>query len=151
MSNTYKIAQVGAFKRFSEGDLARMSHFLFWLSENDKEFFRKKPEHDIVNLKYKRDFLDEKIKYDAVILHSVFHSDRFNHKFVRNGNVLTQISEKHTLDAWRNRLVDTAAYYILAFEGQPCSLSGWQLNDLIGYEILKRDTLFTVYRRILCS
>lgn len=141
-----KIAQVGAYSKFSQADSARQTHCILWLLKNDKIVFENKPTHDFINLKYKRDFLKEQETYDVVIVHSVFHTDvvplaNFKDKVI--------VSENHTIVNWRNRLVSTCAKYIFICEGQPFTLSGWQIGELDYYNIEYRDALFTVYKRKL--
>ena len=140
------IAQVGAYKKFSDADSCRHTHCAVWLLNNDKEFDKVKFTHDAVNLKYKRDFLKEDKHYDIVIVHSIFYvgdNDASRKQFRDKA----MISENHTRDHWRIRLIGTGAAYIFICEGQPFSLSGWQLGAIDGYDIKYQDHMLTIYKK----
>jgi hypothetical protein len=143
-----KVAEVGAFKRRSPEDTSRRIAALSALLEIDEDFFAQKKSFDAINLADGRDFLLEDDPYDIVIVHSVLSTGMPAgiHVPVYERELL--ISGKHTIKNWKRRLVETGARYIIIAEGQPYTLSGWELGDLPGYEILRQDTLLTVYGNI---
>jgi hypothetical protein len=84
--------------------------------------------------------------YDIVIVHSVLSTGVRSDLMPREKELLT--SPDHDLEIWRNRLVSTGAKYIVVCEGQPYTLSGWELGDLPGYNTLKMNTMLAVYRKM---
>lgn len=131
------IAHVGAYKKFSEADSGRQVRCLVWLVNNDSNIRSFK--HEVINLKYGRDFLLENKEYDIVILHSIFLYS------IKNPQKQVMVSPEHSIENWKKRLIITNANYIFICEGQPCTLSGWKIGELVGYEIKHRDQLLTVY------
>ena len=103
-------------------------------------------EVDRINLEDGRDFLAEDHKYVAVILHSIFHAHPEYIKLALEKND-KGISPLHTVEKWRERLILTEASKIIVWEMRSFSLSGWQLSELEGYKILKRDHRVTIYER----
>lgn len=154
-----KIAQVGAFKKHSGNDVGRMITVAKWFFENDvwKADSKEPIIHDIVNLKYKRDFLRERRTYDAVILHSIMHSNRpdilrdLKETVARDRKLFgyneRDISALHTVERWRKRLVSSKASYIFIFEDIPFSLNIWTLGKLKGYTLPHADTQYGVYKK----
>jgi hypothetical protein len=111
---------------------------------------------DIVNLFYGRDFLSEPYKYDAVVLHSIFHTDWDDAREVskrsiaKNGPHVARVmpvSPVHTPDMWRTRLVGTGARFIFAFSGIPMCLDGWALSHISGYRLVQRNHRHSLYVR----
>jgi len=145
------VAQVGAFKRDSPEDTGRKLTMLRWLVQNrsSERSADGKWTHDIINLKYGRDFLLEAREYDIVVVHCVFHpGDIYEMDPIVLPHVLrdAKMSPVHTVERWRKRLERTQAKYIFIFAEQQGSLSGWHLGELDGYTIVQRDTL-TIYKR----
>lgn len=146
-----RVAHVGAERPYTQQDRFRRLQAMALVgpqSWNDAE-------EDLVNLLYGRDFLVEQETYDIVLVHSVFHT---NHPpslqatindAVRVGpaQAIVPISPKHSLDAWRGRLVGTQAGHLLVFESQTLSLSAWNLGDLQGYALEFPDPRLGWYRR----
>jgi hypothetical protein len=88
--------------------------------------------HDIINLAYQRDFLQEKKKYDAVIVYSVFHTHTRYLRAAVYGSCA--VSKLHSEEAWAKRLRGTGASWIALVDAAPMSLSGWHIHKLQGYE-----------------
>lgn len=147
---TFNVAHVGAFKKRSEDDVGRTIEAITRVGKYDREMWHgRRSVHDVINLKDGRDFLKETRRYDLVITHSIFHP-----KVVQIPKRVCKellLSERHSEENWRRRLVSTGAAYLVICEGQPMSLSGWHLGDIDGYEILERDHLITVYRKRTCE
>lgn len=154
------IAQVGAFKRFSLDDTCRMAVAMMVISSYDREFFKPKPKHNVINLAYGRDFLVEDEQYDLVVLHSILHcyasetpegfaavKERAK-KIGKEKGKLLLLSPHHSIDKWRERLMNCGATFIVICEGGPATLSGWKIGDIAGYEILQRDSKITLYRKV---
>jgi hypothetical protein len=140
------IGHVGAYKRFSQADQGRHIHCVAWLLRNDRDFLSQtKWKHDSINLKYNRDFLKEDLCYDIVIVHSIFHTEW---PVVKKYRDKAKISVKHTIDNWRQRLISTSATYLFICEGQPFSLSGYNLGVINGYKIKYQDHMVTIYKKI---
>lgn len=137
------VAEVGAFKRPSQEDTSRRLAALIEIMEIDAPFIITQKKFDAINLVDGRDFLRETYTYDVVIVHSVL-SPGVRIRGARNKELLT--SPDHDIEVWRNRLISTGAKYIVVCEGQPYTLSGWELGDLPGYTVLKMDTRLAVYR-----
>lgn len=141
-----KIAMVGAHRPGTFDDQMRLfsTQMHGWIADdiNPKNL-------DVINLEYGRDFLNERRRYSTVIVHSVFHSNRSTFKPIpqheRRGSV--NQSPRHSIEAWRRRLAGTCAETIVVWELVPCTLNGWQLNELNGYRIAHRDHRVTVYKR----
>jgi hypothetical protein len=108
-------------------------------------------ELDLINLDYGRDFLKERKRYEAVIVHSVFHSNQTFSGYREQTAKLKELyprcrqSPVHTVENWRRRLAATGAASIVVWEMIPCALSGWQLSLLDGYRIAHRDHRVTHY------
>ena len=148
-----RVAQVGAYKRFSDEDSCRNVTALAAIMQLDPSF-KGEPQHDVINLLYGRDFLTEKEAYDLVILHSIFlKPNKWEKILAEKGlpnikNPQLNLSPVDSLKRWRKKLASTNAEFIVVCEGQPNALSGWQLGQIEGYEILRMDTLVTVYRKV---
>lgn len=142
-ANKLFTAHVGATRPFTEADETRSLFANIAVLRHDQNFI-KKQQQDIINLMYKRDFLLEDRTYDYVVLHSIFE-----HNFTGSEDfpVDAKVSPRHTVENWRNRLANTDAEFIVICEGQPQTLSGWQIDKIPGYKILERDTKITLYRR----
>jgi hypothetical protein len=107
--------------------------------------------NDTVNLADGRDFLDEKERYDIVVLHSIFHprgevTEALRRDLAEQVGPAALLSSRHAVPAWQRRLERSGAKYIIVCAGQPFTLDGWQLGELEGYEIAERDGIVTVYR-----
>lgn len=136
-------AHVGAHKPFTADDLTRLGSVV----ANGYFEFRLGPA-DVINLEYGRDFLVEDKQYDCVLLHTIFHANRPEWLQMAQAAAHTIIvSPKHSLEAWRERLIKTDAKLICAYGGKMCSLEGWHIGDLPGYTIDVRDAMVTMYRR----
>lgn len=151
LQETITVAQVGSFKRRSSDDSIRWMRTVTWLLHHESEIMSKtKFKHDVVNLKYGRDFLREEMKYDIVLLHSIFDPGP-RPSAVGAVNISkwkeTLISTVHNDERWRWRLVNTEAEYIFIWETYPMSINGWAIGELQGYKILHRDWEYTVYRK----
>jgi hypothetical protein len=129
------IAHVGAYKRFSDADGNRTATVMLHLLKHGFNN-RGKIYHDVINLKYGRDFLAENIQYDLIILHSIFQYDNEDN------------SSHHNNENWRIKLSQSGAKFIAICEGQPCTLSGWQIGEIPGYAILERNSAITIYNRL---
>lgn len=125
------VAQVGAYRRFSQEDKSRLCYCL-------EKFDLNKIKNDIINLKYGRDFLKERFQYDIVILHSILD---VNLPKMYGNKLLT--SNKHNINSWKKRLISTKAKYIFVCQGQPFSLN---IGELTGYCILQ-DGVVTIYEK----
>ncbi len=154
-----KIAQVGAFKKYSTNDVGRMLTVATWFFENGvwKANSKEPITHDIVNLEYKRDFLRERRIYDTVILHSIMHSNRpdilrdLKNHVVRDKKIFgyneRDISALHSVERWRKRLISSKATYIFVFEDIPFSLNIWTLGKLKGYIMPHMNTQYGFYKK----
>jgi hypothetical protein len=150
-----KIAHVGGFKGKAERDNGRLLASMLWMLEH-KKLDDSKVTHDVINLKYKRDFLRETKTYDMVILHAIMHSNKPSllKKLIKDrykdaklfGYV--DISDLHSVPAWRKRLESTKAKHIFIWEDIPSSLNGWTIGKLKGYNRKYIDHYFAVYERI---
>lgn len=141
-----KVAEVGAFKRRSREDTIRRTAALIEIFKLDPEFTARKKKFETINLVDGRDFLTETGTYDLVILHSILSPmlPLNLSPFVEDE---CRVSMHHDIDTWRDRLEETRAAYIVVAEGQPYTLSGRELGDLPGYDVMKSDEWLTVYRR----
>lgn len=137
------IAEVGAFKRPSREDQIRRTAAMIEVLELDPDFAGRKKRFEAINLADGRDFLRETGTYDMVIVHSVL-SPSVGLRQSRSKELMT--SPDHTVEVWRNRLVSTGAKYIVVCEGQPYTLSGRELGELLGYDVQKSDEWVTVYK-----
>lgn len=146
--NYVRVAEVGAFKRRSQEDTSRRIAALSALLELDPDFVMQKKSFDAINLADGRDFLLEDDPYDLVIVHSVLSTGMRRGIRVPGHERELLVSEDHNINNWKRRLVETGAKYIIIAEGQPYTLSGWELGDLAGYEVLRRDAWLTVYREM---
>ena len=135
-----KIAMVGASDPLTFDDRMRLDVASIHIGHATDDL-------DIINLNNGRDFLIERRRYDAVILHSIFHSNRpYAMKLaLRTGG--TNSSLVHSIERWRKRLVSTHARVIVVWELLPAALSGWNLGDLPQYRTKYRDHRITVYKR----
>lgn len=151
-----RIAQVGAYNPKSIQDISRHLAITVEVVGCERDFFGHGIDEDIVNLNYGRDFLTERRKYDLVIAHSIF-TWKYG-RVIKETNLKPadlenphfrelSTSRHHNKERWLKRLAACGARYIGVCEGQPAAMSGWELGDIAGYEILKRDHLITVYRR----
>jgi hypothetical protein len=140
-----QIAEVGAFKRRSQEDMVRRMAALIEILELDPDFVHRKKKFETINLVDGRDFLRETDVYDMVIVHSVLSPSVGLVRMPGNKELMT--SPDHTVEVWVNRLVSTGAQYIVVAEGQPYTLSGRELGELPGYEVVKMDRRVTVYRK----
>lgn len=143
--DTVRIAQVGAFRRMSQEDSARLIATMVVILPIDKDFAMKEKVSDIINLSYGRDFLKEKKTYDLVILHSLLSPKM---PALRSKSPRLLVSPSHTIKEWRRRLSSSGAKYISVCEGQPATFSGWELGEVPGYRILERDNKITIYARV---
>lgn len=140
------VAEVGAFKRLSPEDRIRRTAALIAILEIDQDFAALKKTFEAINLVDGRDFLEDTDTYDIVIVHSVLSPQ------VNRAHMPTHIkpelmtSPHHDIQNWKNRLVSTEAKYIVVCEGQPYTLSGWELGKLPGYTKVKGDQWLTVYQ-----
>jgi hypothetical protein len=138
------VAQVGAFRRFSEGDSWRWVKTTAWLMEVRSELLLGATQ-DVVNLRYGRDFLRERRKYDIVVLHSPIAFP--NPKEVSPGILKRYgVSPLTSLDRWRRRLERTEAEFIFVIEAfLPMCVSAWNLGELNGYQLVTRDSQWGIY------
>lgn len=143
------IAMVGAFQPPSDADYRRLA----WSIEAglDPRLFWPKSQSawdnmDIVNLIYGRDFLAETKTYDAVVLHSLYHTENFVHHHVGTKKT-TALSALHSEEHWNCRLRDSGAKLIFVWHDQPFSLQGWHIGEIEGYRMMQRDRLLTMYRK----
>lgn len=141
-----QVAEVGAFKRRSPEDTSRRIASLSALLEIDPDFAVQKKLFDAINLADDRDFLLENDPYDLVIVHSVLSTGMRQDLRIPGHERELMVSQEHSIKNWKRRLVETGAQYIIIAEGQPYTLSGWELGELPGYEVLRRDQWLTVYR-----
>lgn len=147
---TYRVAQVGAYKPMGMDDNVRWIMAARWLLEHDTIFGTSqfgRPVNDIINLIYERDFLQEKHKYDIVLLHSLFDPKMDGIKVSFVDRAMCGVSDKHSLETWHKRFVSSEAKYIFVFESYPMSLSGWSLGQIPGYVQAHIDSEFAVYKR----
>jgi hypothetical protein len=142
------VAEVGAFKRRSQEDISRRIASISALLEIDPDFVSQKKSFDAINLSDGRDFLLEDEPYDLVIVHSVLSAGMQRNIRIPGHERELMVSQEHSIQNWKRRLVATGAQYIIIAEGQPYTLSGWELGDLPGYEVLRRDQWLTVYREV---
>ena len=151
-----KIGHVGAYNPKSIEDTSRHLAIGIEVATDNMTFFKDGVTEDIVNLNYGRDFLVERRKYDLVITHSIF-TWKYG-RVIKETNLKPadlenphfrelSTSKHHSKERWLSRLRSCGARYIGVCEGQPAAMSGWELGDIPGYEILKRDHLITVYRK----
>lgn len=144
-----QIGQVGMSRKPTVGDVARICQTIEILGPEWPRPPEARFKFDIVNMDYGRDFLQESKRYQIVLVHSVFHAnDNFMggmREYWEEKRLPWLVSRFHTLDKWRERLVGTRAGHILVFESVPMSLNGWQLGDLNGYAIERRDARVTYY------
>lgn len=111
-------------------------------------------EEDVIDLLDGRDFLAEDRRYDAVVIHSVFHSND-EHELagtIRSSNMFNlmpiPISPLHSIERWRERLLATGAAKILVFTTWPRSLDAESIGELPGYEDFGiADHDLTIYAR----
>lgn len=112
---------------------------------------------DEINLYQNRDFLKESHTYDVIILHWIFNPRNMELTSVSVATDLsTRVSEKHSPQNWRKRLIATEAEYIFVF-GSTTEVSHWFLGNIPGYDLIKdtgghRDFLTNaeigVYRKV---
>lgn len=140
-----KVAEVGAFKRRSIEDTSRRIASLAALLEIDPDFAAQKKAFDAINLAEGRDFLLEDETYDIVIVHSVLSTGMRRDIRIPGHERELLVSEEHDIKNWKRRLVESGARYIIIAEGQPYTLSGFEIGDLPGYIKLKQDPWLTVY------
>lgn len=147
-----RVAQVGAFRPFSEEDRTRWVVAMARVLTYEGDFGRGGPRHSVFNLKYGEDFLADEGLYEMVVLHSVLHpicevtTDLCKElRKIQDG--VAMVSPLHTLEKWRERLRLTNAKWIVACGGLPSSLDGWQLREMDGYKIVERNGMVTLYRR----
>lgn len=137
-----KVAQVGMHRPATAEDVRRIAMAIELVGDVMAQ------EPDPVNLAYGRDFLRERERYDAVIVHSVFHThDTYMKHAKKLPSMKDQISPHHSIGRWRRRLASTGARVIVVFETIPLSLNGWQLEKLRGYRIKERNAIYTIYER----
>jgi hypothetical protein len=136
-----KIAMVGANDPLTFDDHMRLDAAGCYLP-----FPRDDETLDIVNLNHGRDFLTERRKYDAVILHSIFHP-KIKHAAETLDHPGTRLSPHHSVERWRKRLCSTDARIIVVWELLPSVLHGWELDELDGYKIYHRDARVTAYKK----
>lgn len=148
-----RVAQVGAFKKSSMGDMSRTIMAMMWLVDHKALDIKGRVRHDPVNLKYGRDFLQETEQYDIVIVHCIFdvkpHELSAIPVLLRDKLIpeVARVSPLHSIVRWRARLLTTRAEYIFVFEDLPKSINGWKIGDLVGYKMAHRDPMFTAYKR----
>lgn len=152
-----QVAQVGAYKRRTDGDITRWLTAVDWLMRNARHYDWTKPKHDVVNLRYGRDFLQEIEQYDIVVLHDIYDGTLSNYQldhvvgaprvFTRQAKMALRTSPLQTVGAWAWRLARTGAEYIFVFEMSPACINGWNLGSLNGYDTVHQDHIFTVYRK----
>jgi hypothetical protein len=141
-----EIAEVGAFKRPSREDKIRRTAALIAVTEVDPDFTGHAKKFDAINLVDGRDFLAEDDTYDMVVVHSVLSPGVKVPKEMKLHPEL-MVSDTHDVEAWRDRLVATGAKYIVVCEGQPHTMSGYELGRLPGYELVKADQWVAVYQK----
>lgn len=141
-----QIAEVGAFKRRSQEDVSRRIASMIEIVETDPDFATRKKKFEAINLVDGRDFLQEDDTYDMVIVHSVL-SPSLGRVTIPGSEDELMVSDDHTVEAWKERLISTGAKYIVVCEGQPYTLSGYELGDLPGYNLQKSDRWLAVYKR----
>jgi hypothetical protein len=102
---------------------------------------------DIINLHEGRDFLRETHRYEIVILFSIHHPTKDPvEDFVNDGTELC-LSPQHSLEAWRQRLIQTDAHVIYVTRMKTHTISGRNLGELAGYTRLSVSRELTVYQR----
>jgi hypothetical protein len=152
MAQKTLIAQVGAYKKRTDGDIWRWLTALDWLMKNDR--LPDKSTHDVINLKYGRDFLREHETYDIVVLHDIYDAGNLDivQKIQANlPKLVWQAIETSSVASekrWRWRLQQTKAKFIFVFETSPCCINGWGLGELEGYKVEHIDHQVAIYRRI---
>lgn len=143
---TIRVAHVGAFDRLSQDDENRDLSVMGLIALLDPDYLKDQDlAPDIINLTYGRDFLEESKSYDIVILHSIVSTKvRLpSSRFPR-----LRASPSHGLKVWRVRLGLTGAKYIAICEGLEATLSGHEMGEILGYNLLKEDNFVTLYRRM---
>jgi hypothetical protein len=141
----FEIAHVGANKPMTYDDCMRAA-IASELARDHGVSMRHSP--DVINLADGRDFLAESKPYDIVVLHSIFHTHVVDPRVhIDDRPAVAAVSPLHTEDAWRKRLASSQARVIVVWELLPGTLSGWQLDEIPGYRIAKRDHKVTVYLR----
>ncbi len=148
MAHKAVIAHVGAYKRRTDGDIGRWLMALDWLMKNDALPTGFK--HEVINLKYGRDFLTENNQYDIVVLHDIFDAGNKDivSKIPKRVRQAIETSPYSSNEWWRLRLEMTYAKYIFVFETAPCCINGWGLGNLKDYETVYIDHQYAVYRRL---
>lgn len=144
-----KVAQVGMNKRRTNGDLTRWMMAVDWLLKNG--LLDGHIEHDVVNLRYGRDYLAENTTHDIVVLHNIFdgkdHGGVARHNMTRSAWEAIRTSPRQSTEAWRERLAASGAKVVFVFEMTVQCVNGWQLGDIDGYERRHIDTDYAVYVR----
>jgi len=142
-----RIAEVGAFRRQSREDNIRRTAAMIEIAQIDTPFIIQKKKFEAINLVDGRDFLQEDDTYDIVILHSILSPMLPLNlgPFVEDE---CRVSIHHNGDAWKERLISTGAKYIVVCEGQPYTLSGYELGKIPGYKLLKIDQWVAVYQKM---
>ncbi len=141
------VAEVGASKRRTQEDQVRRTAALIEIFEVDPDVAVRAKTFKAINLVDGIDFLDETDTYDIVIVHSVI-SPYIDRRHLPSHHPELMTSPHHDIQNWKDRLVSTGAQYVVVCEGQPYTLSGWELGDLAGYYVVKRDRRLTVYRKV---
>lgn len=139
-----KVANVGFIHQFHD-DRWMFQLTFRWLEENDKDYYNRMPtvpNQDHIDLNNGRDFLTEKEIYDVVIVHNIYQCN--NAPILSAGDFAK--SKLDCEEAWRKRLASTQAKYIFTF-GDWTEVSYYTLKDISGYEVVKKDYKFQVYRK----
>lgn len=140
-----QVAEVGAFKRRSREDMIRRTAAMIEIIKIDEPFAAQEKKFEAINLVDGRDFLKEDDVYDIVIVHSVV-SPSLGRVTVPGAEHELMVSDDHSVEAWRERLASTRAKYIIVCEGQPYTLSGYELGNIPGYKLVRSDEWVAVYR-----
>jgi hypothetical protein len=127
------IANVGASTPLTKDDEFRM----VWTVSTIRGWPTNNVVWDPINLINGRDFLAETVTYDAVLIHSVFHThpnlmSAAEERLLKDKEV-SRLHIEQGIEIWKKRLISTGARIIVAIDSYPLSMSGWQLGDLDGY------------------
>jgi len=111
--------------------------------------------YDFIDLNRGRDFLKESKRYDIVVLIYIFigidKDEIENEPMYFFNDPLTKVSDLHSQENWRQRLLDTEAREILIFGYNPYSeISGDYIGELDSYEksIIELKSAKCIYGRV---
>lgn len=145
-----RFAHVGAFKNFSEADSKRQSRVVMYLLDHGEGM--KDVHHDIINLRYGKDYLKDKSKHDVVVLHSLYQEKMHGatptiEDLLKSGKAPAATSDEHSPEAWGVRLTRSGARHIFVFSDQSHSLSGKHMGEVPGYAKKMVSWDMTVYSK----